>query len=296
MGELGRYYERALTERRSEPPEVDDPSLMARASRPPPLPAEDPLGHYADSALLLGRRTAEMHLAFAGSDDPAFSCEPYSSFDQRSLYQSLRNLVGRVTRALRQRLGDLPPRAGTLGRELLAREAEVLVRFQPLLERRIHSQRTRCHGDYHLGQVLYTGKDFVLIDFDGGGAHDVAERRRKRSPLRDVAGMIRSFHYAAHVSLSEGAVVREEDRAVLAPWVEDWHARASAAFLRGYRERAAGAPFLPETEEELAMLLDRFVLQKAFHELGDELTEPSDRAAVPILGILQMLGAPPAPR
>jgi maltose alpha-D-glucosyltransferase/alpha-amylase len=297
-GELGRYYERVLTKRADgPPPTTGDPSIVARSAQEPAPAVAERFGAYRETAMLLGRRTAELHLAFASSDDPAFAPEPYSSFDRRSLYQSLRNLVGRVTRKLRAALPQLPPNAATLSRALLPREGEILVRFEPLLHKRIEALRIRCHGDLHLEQVLYTGKDFVVIDLDGGADLALSERRRKRSPLRDVAGMIRSFHYAAHLAVSGGAIVRDEDRAIALPWADVWYSWVSAAYLRGYRERAreAGdrarvAPFLPSGDEELAMLLDRFILAKAFYELGHELDEPSERVAVPVDGILQMLG------
>src|SRR5438132_1572837 len=115
----------------------------------------------------------------------------------RSLYQSLRNLTGKVLRSLRAMAPVLSPSPQDLARRVLSVEDRILKRFEPLLTRRITSLRMRTHGDYHLGQVLYTGKDFVVIDLDGGGDRSLPERRRKRSPLRDVAGMVRSLHSAA---------------------------------------------------------------------------------------------------
>jgi maltose alpha-D-glucosyltransferase/alpha-amylase len=129
----------------------------------------------------------------------------------------------------------------------------------------------------------------VIIDFDGG--HDIAlsERRRKRSALRDVAGMIRSFHYAAYTGLYEG-VVRESDRARTQPWADVWHAWISATFMRSYRETAGAAVFLPRQREELAKLLDMSILSKAFVELGHELISPRAHVTIPLHGIAQMTG------
>ncbi|MBV9946606.1 MAG: hypothetical protein JOZ69_07140, partial [Myxococcales bacterium] len=142
-----------------------------------------------------------------------------------------------------------------------------------------------------LAQVLYTGKDFVLIDFDGAGKSSLAERRRKRSALRDVARMVRSFRYAAHVGRARGVLVREQDQAALLPWESVWSAWAAAMFLRGYFERAARAPFLPDNPEVLAMLLDRYVLAHALHELEDWMDSPlMNDLDVPIGDILSMLG------
>jgi maltose alpha-D-glucosyltransferase/alpha-amylase len=291
--ELGRFYERVLSRTREEggPPAVPDGSLVALSAQEPPQQMRDAIGAYRDAAKLLGRRTAEMHLALAsGTEDPAFAPEPYSSFDRRSLYQSLRNLIGKTLRTLSMTVARLPPGPQEVARAILKQEGSILTRFEPLLHQKLTALRIRCHGDYHLEQVLYTGKDFVIIDFDGGGDVALTERRRKRSPLRDAAGMIRSFHYAAITSLLDGSVVRETDRAVAEPWAHAWSTWIAASFVRGFRETAAGAVFLPREEEQLTMLLDRFVLAKAFHELGTELSPVSARVAIPLHGIAQMLG------
>jgi maltose alpha-D-glucosyltransferase/alpha-amylase len=146
-----------------------------------------------------------------------------------------------------------------------------------------------------LDQALWTGKDFVIIDFDGG--HDVAlsERRRKRSALRDVAGLIRSFHYAAYTGLYEG-IVRESDRARAQPWADLWHAWISATFMRGYRATAGAAVFLPRQRDELSKLLEMSILSKAFVELGQELINPREHLTIPLHGIAQMIGVLAPPR
>ena len=297
LAELGRFFERVLSHHRAEAPPPCDDSLVARSVLEPPPLVVQAIGAYRDAAGLLGRRTAEMHLAFARSTDPAFAPEPYSTFNRRSLYQSLRNLAGRTMRTLRSRVPELPPRALKLARAILDREPELLVRFEPLLHVRLDSLRTRVHGDYHLGQILYTGKDFVLIDFDGGHLNELSERRRKRSPLRDVAGMVRSYHYATHASLLDPTIVLETDRTHAAPWARAWYTWVTAAFLHGYRARALEEPehasFLPKTDDGLAMLLDRFILARALNELAIELREPGERATVPLEAIATMIGALP---
>jgi maltose alpha-D-glucosyltransferase/alpha-amylase len=289
--ELGRFYERVLTRSNATNlPAEPEGSVVLLSMQEPPVAVAEALGHYREQAALLGKRTAELHLALASEpNDPAFAPEPYSSFDRRSLYQSLRNLVGRELRSLRTKLALLPPQAQPLARFTLANEGQILTRFEGLLHQRLSVLRIRCHGDYHLGQVLFTGKDFVIIDFEGGADITLLERRRKRSPLRDVAGMIRSFHYAAYTALLDGGV-READRTVAERWAHVWHAWIAATFFRGYSSVAANAGFWPHDQEQLIMLVDRFVLAKAFHELGNELLEPSERVLVPLHGIAQMLG------
>ncbi|HET6337116.1 MAG TPA: maltose alpha-D-glucosyltransferase [Polyangiales bacterium] len=288
--ELGRFFERVLTRHQDgSPPALPSPSLVVLSDIEPDPIVRDDIGLYQQYAALLGKRTAEMHLALASSDDPAFAPEGYSSFDRRSAYQSRRNLVGRVMRTMRAKLHALAPEAAELARVVLTHERAILARFEPLLHQGIDALRIRTHGDFHLDQALWTGKDFVLIDFDGGPDATLNERRRKRSALRDVAGMIRSFHYAAYTGLYEG-VVRESDRARAQPWADVWHAWISATFVHAYRETAGAAAFLPRQREELGKLLDMSILSKAFVELGHELVTPGPHVMIPLHGIAQMIG------
>jgi maltose alpha-D-glucosyltransferase/alpha-amylase len=161
-------------------------------------------------------------------------------------------------------------------------------------------QRFRVHGDYHLGQVLYTGKDFVIIDFEGEPTRSVTDRRIKRSVLRDVAGMVRSFHYAAYTVLlgrsekngAGGSNVRAEDFERLEAWYRYWYWWVALTFVRSYRESAGKAAFLPEGGEEFKTLLEAFVLSKAVFELGYELSHRPDWVSIPLLGILDILKTP----
>jgi maltose alpha-D-glucosyltransferase/alpha-amylase len=165
----------------------------------------------------------------------------------------------------------------------------ILKAFDPLLSRKLTGLRIRTHGDYHLEQVLYTGKDFVIIDFDGPTTLTLAERRRKHSALRDVAGMIRSFHWAAFTGLLDGATVREEDRSVLAPWADAWQRWNAGAFLRAYLDATLGAPFMP-APEDLPLVLTAETLEKAFSELRDELDRSADTTMIPLDAILEIVG------
>jgi maltose alpha-D-glucosyltransferase/alpha-amylase len=160
---------------------------------------------------------------------------------------------------------------------------------------RLTARRIRIHGDFHAGQVLWTGRDVVIIDFEGEPARPLSERRRKRSALVDVAGMIRSFHYAAHGSLTgssqDRAAVRPGDPAILERWLAFWYLHVSAAFLRGYRDAAGDGPFVPRDDEEFARLLDAFLLEKAIYELGYELNNRPDWISIPIRGITELLAS-----
>jgi maltose alpha-D-glucosyltransferase/alpha-amylase len=251
------------------------------------------IGPYLESARLLGERTADLHLALASEIvDPDFRPEPFSTLYQRSVYQSMRSQAGRSLQLLRSRLRYLPEPLAAPARAVLAREAEIQGRFRSLLSVKIAAMRTRVHGDYHLGQVLWTGKDFVIIDFEGEPMRPISERRLKRSPLRDVAGMLRSFHYAGHTRLfqqEQGGTLRQEDVAQLHDFVHGWYLWVSAVFLKSYLKTSGGAGYLPKERQQLEVLLNAYQLEKAVYELDYELNNRPDWLAVPLKGIIQFL-------
>jgi maltose alpha-D-glucosyltransferase/alpha-amylase len=291
---LGTFYERAAA--RGERPATEPVSttlLLQNAAQEPPQIARELVGSYLEDARLLGKRTAELHNVLSSDpDDPDFALEAFTIFYQRSLYQSMRNLSGRVFQALAARLPALPDAVRAEAEQVLDLQQEVLARFRRLIEMKIHGVRIRCHGDYHLGQVLFTGKDFVITDFEGEPLHPLSERRLKRSPLRDVAGMLRSFDYAAYTPLVKGQagiVFRTEDRMALEQWAHAWNRWVAAAFLGGYF--GAAAPVLvPPTMVELETLMDAYLLEKAVYELGYEMNNRPDWLPIPIRGMLELLG------
>jgi maltose alpha-D-glucosyltransferase / alpha-amylase len=285
---LRGYLDNALSRHAHEegPPRPQSSLLLDLAESEPPELAYETIGGYLESARLLGQRTAEMHLALASdAEDPAFAPESFTQFYQRSLYQSMRALTIQVFQVLRRRAKDIPQAV-----QILDLEREVIGRFHALLDRKIAATRIRCHGDYHLGQVLYTGKDFIIIDFEGEPARPLSERRIKRPAMKDVAGMIRSFHYAAYsVALGGGSTMYHEKPSILEPWLDFWYAWVSASFLRSYQSVAAGASFLPSSRAELEVLLDAFLLEKALYELGYEVNNRPDWVKIPIQGILDLV-------
>jgi maltose alpha-D-glucosyltransferase/alpha-amylase len=291
LDSLGDYFERALTY--SDGPVVPDKSLVELTQEEIPAVAYDTNGPYLESARLLGQRTAELHLALASHPgDPAFAPEPFTDFYRRSLYQSMRNLTNQNLDLLRQRLNSLPEEIRPNAQKVLDSRGEILNDFHQLIARRLTGSRIRCHGDYHLGQVLYSGSNFVIIDFEGEPARPITERRLKRCPLRDVAGMLRSFHYATNAALSGQSpiVLRPEDLPLLEQWARFWYVWVSAAFLRSYLETAKQAAILPENREELQLLLNIYLIEKAVYEIGYELNSRPEWVKVPLQGILQWLG------
>lgn len=250
------------------------------------------IGPYIAHAQLLGQRTAELHVTLAsGVENPDFAPVQFSTFYQRSIYQYARNLTGKTLLLLQQKLEALPEGMQPMAQGVLDRQEEYLDRFQQVLSQKITALRTRYHGDYHLGQVLYTGKDFVIIDFEGDPTRTISERRMKRSPLRDVAGMLQSFSYAANIALrqeKETGLIRPEILPVMEQWAEFWYRWVSAAFLNSYLAIASQDSFLPKTSTELQVLLDCYRLEQAFTDLASELNYRPTWVDIPLQQLLRM--------
>jgi maltose alpha-D-glucosyltransferase/alpha-amylase len=264
----------------------------------PPELLDELLGDFLPSAEVLGARTAELHRALASDPkDRAFAPEPVTALSQRALYQSLRNSARRSFRLLRRGLGGLAEAEHAEAEKTLTLEDDVLERLRGVTTV-TSGVRIRHHGDLHLGQILSTGRDFVIIDFEGEPARPVAERRTRRSPMRDVAGMLRSFHYAAYAGvrdlIARGASPGDEQgRLALRPWAEAWASWVSAAFLTSYLDGMASPGLLPTPREQLRVCLDAHVLEKALYELGYELGSRPDWVGIPLTGILSILEAHP---
>jgi maltose alpha-D-glucosyltransferase / alpha-amylase len=275
----------------TEPPPMPTNILQASAVELPEVAART-IGAYLDSARLLGRRTAELHAALASDpDDPAFAPERITQQDQRSIYQSMSGLSMRSTDLLRSQLTKLPQDAREEARKVLELEPRIATILRSFLSRRLTTTRIRVHGDYHLGQVLYTGHDFVIIDFEGEPTRTLYERRLKRLALRDVAGMLRSFDYASHMALRSDQL----DAAALPrlrTWGDFWSTCVSAAFLKSYLSTAGKASFVPQTAEDLDLQLTTMLLEKALYELRYELNTRPDWVHIPLRGILEVVTPP----
>ncbi len=294
LDSLGRYFKRVLAHPGVEAPLPEGGSFVDMSDEALPAIVQETIGEYLIPVQLLGRRTAELHLTLASAmDDINFVPEPFSATYQRALCHGMRGFTSQVLQLLRQRLKQLPEEAQADARKVLSLEDVVMGRFQDLTSRRITGMRVRCHGDYHLGQVLHTGSDFVIIDFEGEPARRLGERRIKRSPLRDVAGMIRSFHYASYAALHGRASVmqRPEDLPMLEEWARSWYHWVSATFLKSYLEFMAGTPILPQRREDVKIVLDTYLLDKAMYEVSYELNNRPDWVGLPLRGILQLLDA-----
>jgi maltose alpha-D-glucosyltransferase/alpha-amylase len=254
-----------------------------------PETAAKTIGNYLESARLLGLRTAQLHGALASDPmDPAFAPERLSPQDQRSIYQSISGLSMRAVDLLRSQLGRVPADARDDAQQVLELESRIAYILRAFLARRVNTTRIRVHGDYHLGQVLYTGHDFVIIDFEGEPTRSLYERRLKRLALRDVAGMLRSFSYASQAALRALEVPPERIPRMQA-WARFWVDCVSAAFLKSYLSTAGSASFVPQSQEDLELQLTTMLLEKALYELRYELNMRPDWVRIPLRGILDIV-------
>jgi maltose alpha-D-glucosyltransferase/alpha-amylase len=256
---------------------------------PPPL-AQHTIGGFLSLAELLGRRIGELHVALAtAGGGAAFSPEPFTRLYQRSLYQSMSSQARSTIELLRSQQRRLNEEARNQSKEMIEFERSLYSKFSELTRGLIDARRIRCHGDLHLGQVLFTGTDFVIIDFEGEPERPVSERRIKASALRDVAGMLRSFHYAAHAALrgrTQGLIMHHAT-VPIENWANYWSAWVSAAFLRTYLVAAEPGGFFPKDRAQLHTLIRAYLLEKALYELRYELNNRPDWVNIPLEGIKQ---------
>ena len=291
-GDAWRYVLKTLSafyEHAGDP--ASEPELSV--SKALPEFAGEPMTRLFAEMGLLGKRTAELHLALSSeSDDPAFAPESFTMQFQNNLEASFAELTSRTLRLLGARIANLPAEYKDDAAEIVAREHDIVRSFRIALSAPIEAMRIRIHGDYHLGQVLYTGSDFVIIDFEGEPARPLAERRTKQSPLQDVAGMLRSFHYAAFAPLlmsPRGSSISRGQVAKLSRWAEEWSRCAANRFLGQYYETTGAARYLPAGSSERSKLLEVHLLAKAIYELGYELNNRPAWVGIPLEGISRLL-------
>jgi maltose alpha-D-glucosyltransferase/alpha-amylase len=272
-----------------------DDLLQSSEQTLPPSVAEM-MGGHLPFVKLLAERTAELHIMLASdSDNPAFKPEPFAGHYQRSIVQAARDRVTRSFKLLAKQLPGLPEAVKPLARDAVAQREALGKKLDALRTVKVQTSRIRCHGDYHLGQVLYSGNDFTILDFEGEPAQSIEVRRLKRSALYDVCGMLRSFHYAATVAL-QSERLRPEDRNALAGWSEAWYRWTSALFVGAYlnkvREQSKHAVFLPQTAPELRALLSLHLIDKCSYELSYELNNRPAWVSVPLAGLLSLAKTP----
>jgi maltose alpha-D-glucosyltransferase/alpha-amylase len=281
------YYEEVLAKHRDEAA----PSVMGLFDEGP-----EPPGLSSDFLMLaglLGTRTAELHAAlYKNLGNTTFAARPYTSLSSRAFYQSVRNLCAKALDTLKAT--PLPDEAKPFAEFVRSRKGDLRRSIDRVLAVPLSGLAMRVHGDYHLGQVLYTGRDFFIIDFEGEPARSLSERKRLRSPLVDVAGMLRSFHYAAFGALTQdipGSQVRREDREALAPWAHAFYRSSARYFLSSYFKEVEPLGILPRDPAQRAVLLEVHLMEKALYELVYELNNRPNWVELPLRGIASLLGS-----
>ena len=292
LDDLGRYYERVAARGTLG----DEPARPDTDTPPPLFAALEQL--YLSSAATLGRRTAELHVALAGGTTSDTAPVPMTAADLSALADDIRERIDRTLDLLRSRSGLLAESAVALADAVLGQRDALRSRPEELRGLTDAGARIRVHGDYHLGQVLRTEEDFVILDFEGEPSRTLQERRARHSPLKDVGGMLRSFSYVAYAALLSYTVHAPDSYATLERWADEWQRWTSAAFLRSYRSATQGVdrieraglefPIVPASDEAFHALLRAYMLDKAIFELEYELNHRPEWVRIPLIGVLKL--------
>lgn len=278
IDELRRYYEQVATHTyaREEAAEADPPPFFQAVQRLSLI-----------SATLLGRRTAEMHRTLADRQDNAFVPEPLDPIHLNRLAVDMRKHADAIFERLAGRLESLES-SRVLAERVLAGRAHLVAGLDDIRLLTGAGSRIRVHGDYHLGQLLRTEEDFVILDFEGEPSRPLAERRAKQSPLKDVAGMLQSYTYAAYAALFAFSTHAPDTFDALEPWAAAWRQWIGDAFVREYRKALTDATFLPD-ESSFTALLRALTVDKALYELAYELNHRPEWVRIPLTALLKML-------
>ena len=286
LEELARFYESVAT---CPPPQDEGEAATFLSEGRTPAEAQERAWLYLTAAFLLGQRTAEMHLALATeTDDEAFQAVPLTAEDLKSDAHRIDQQINRTLDALKLRMSSLRDETADDAATILSRRIELFARAHAITTTTPSGKAIRIHGDYHLGQVLRSKNDFVLLDFEGEPARSLAERRKKQCPLKDVAGMLRSFSYAAWSGLDQYVQRHPDSQRVLEPWLRLWQNSVSTAFLNAYRQKFSSRPDLLPNPDQAQSLLSAYLMEKALYELLYELNNRPAWVRIPLAGILSL--------
>ena len=283
LASFQQFFDRIVREGLlDEPPAANNGLFDLAREQYSPL-ARHLIGEYLESAERLGQRTAQLHQALSQMvDDPVFAPEPFGAEYRQSQFESMMRSLESAVTLLKDRLDQLSVSGQASARLLLELRPAIERMFNAFENMKTSVPLIRCHGDYHLGQVLCTEADFIITDFEGEPARSLAERRKKHPALVDIAGMVRSFHYVPFASLKGQGGGHSR-------WASFWSEWASAAFLKGYLATATGAEFWPRNPEDVRLLLDIYQVEKALYELRYELNNRPDWVEIPLYGLVEIL-------
>ncbi len=288
LDELSRYYDSVAT--LPAPQDSGSPTLSSESETP--SLAREHAALYLDAAALLGRRTAEMHIALATpTHNPDFLAESFTTADLVADADRIDAQLTLTLGALKRSMSHLTETTADNAALVLSRRIELFARARAIASATPADagERIRVHGDYHLGQVLRSRGDFVILDFEGEPARSLTARRAKQSPIKDVAGMLRSFSYAAYAALNAFAQRRPDDAKNLEPWATLWQNSVSTEFLRAYQLTiSATDPALVPRAAQSQLLLNAYLLEKSLYELLYELDNRPTWVRIPLAGILAL--------
>jgi maltose alpha-D-glucosyltransferase / alpha-amylase len=281
LDEVGAFCERALLAQRAH---VDHGGRLPVS----PGEIEDTMGAYRVTVDALGRRTADLHRTMAGVDREGFGIHVFAREDLEKLVRDLKSHAARALDIARSRREALLPEAAQRVDALIGMAPRIDAAIERVLNADEAGKRIRTHSDFHLGQVLEVDGDFFFIDFEGEPARPIAERRVPQSPLRDVAGMLRSFSYAARAGLRTFLETNPDAGGTLEPWIAGWESQASAIYFNSYLKVIADTGLLPAAANR-DLLLRSLLLDKAFYELSYEINNRPDWIDIPLDGLLRLL-------
>jgi maltose alpha-D-glucosyltransferase/alpha-amylase len=305
---VNNYVERILAREKNEPAPATQPAVQAPkapmerlGTLAMPMAFEELsegmqllLGaHAADQARLIGLRTAEMHLALAYGTGKDFKPESFSLYYQRSLFSSMQSLVRETYENLGRNRAKLPADLRERVDRMRAYRPELLTTLKKIYLKKLDTVKIRIHGNYHLGQILLTGKDIAINDFSGDPALSFSERRLRRSAFVDLAGMIDSFHEVAFEGFMHNQQLHEEESQRLLPMAGLWAHYVSGFFIRAYKERVKGSSLIPVQEQDFEMMLQYFLVQKAIYSFNGYLKKDPQRLIIPQTILRSVLRAQP---
>ncbi len=237
--------------------------------------------HTADQARLIGLRTAEMHLALASGTTKEFKPEAFSLHYQRSLFSSMQSLIRETYQNLSRNRASLPTDMKERADQILAYRSELLATMKKIYLKKLDTVKIRIHGNYHLGQILLTGKDLAINDYSGDPSYSFSERRLRRSPFVDLASMIASIHHVAFEGFLHNQQLHEDDARRLLPMAGLWAHYVSGFFIRAYKEKAEGSLLIPAAHEDVEKMLQYFLVQKALSVFNGYLKKDPQRLIIP---------------
>lgn len=243
-----------------------------------------------DQVALLAKRTAEMHIAL-GSDpgDHAFAPESFNDEYRDWLSSHFDVLLKRRLQLAKDNYPALDDKGKVLADYFQQQAGNIRKFFARIKSEPVTSLRTRIHGDYHLGQVLYDGSDYIILDFEGEPESSISNRKIKHSPLKDVAGMLRSFHYAVSAKLYFSSETKDMNDEVIEQAAQHWYNVVSTHYLQHYFETMQAGNLIAAEKSEQAFLLEMHLLEKAIYELGYEFNGRPAWVKIPLKGIQQVL-------